>query len=107
MIYLTNAFSLSMLPSVEGSIEYRRVTVEEVRKILTSSWVSAIGHDSTATVLQELLFLEVPVNRIQVKLERGDTLVVFQLLSRLPEGKVLSRDEILSLPFAFYIIRGA
>jgi hypothetical protein len=90
--YITNAFSLGMLGEekryiihvAEISNEY---ALELVRKY---SFISAIGHDATAKIISQILGVNIPVNRIAVKLQSGDIALVFQLLQRLPEGKVLS-----------------
>jgi len=66
--------------------------------------VSAVGHESTAKLLSQLLGIEIPVNRIEIKIEYGDKLIVFQLLQRLPEGKVLSEEELRQLQFRFLIV---
>ena len=105
--YLGNAFSLSMLKGSSAMIGVGVVPAEYVGRQLrtTPGWVSAVGHESTAKVLTQLLGVEVPVNRIRIELGEDDVLYVFQLLTRLPEGRVLSREEVLSLPYRFYEVR--
>ena len=103
-VYLGNAFSLGMLDG-DAKLEVRKVSTEDVKKLLNGDFVSAIGHESTAQVVSKLLQTEVPQNRIQLKLEKGDTLVVFQLLKRLEEGKVLSEEELKSLPYTWYVVK--
>ncbi len=49
-----------------------------------------------------LLGIEIEANRIPIKLSEGDVLIVFQLLERLPEGKVLSEEELKKLKYKFY-----
>ena len=72
--FLLNAFSLQMI-DVPAS-----VTFEEVES-LPEGLTSAIGHADTAAVLS------VPMNRINVKLNRGDVAYIAQLTGgRLPEG---------------------
>jgi hypothetical protein len=72
--FLLNAFSLQMI-DVPAS-----VTFEEVES-LPEGLTSAIGHADTAAVLG------VPMNRINVKLNRGDVAYIAQLTGgRLPEG---------------------
>lgn len=72
--YITNAFSLQMVDFPAN------IHVEEVPS-LPSGLVSAVGHQDTANVLG------VPMNRINIHLEKGDTLYVAQLMGgRLPEG---------------------
>lgn len=112
-IYIGNAFSLSMLDRVsqDGELRHnhqgrprvpRPVSLEEARKII-DAWlphgaevVSCVGHADTAAVLGGQLGMELPVNRVSVKLrdrienERGvfqDLLIVGQYVGpRLPEG---------------------
>jgi hypothetical protein len=72
--FLLNAFSLQMI-DVPAS-----VTFEEVES-LPEGLTSAIGHADTAAVLG------VPMNRVNVKLNKGDVAYVAQLTGgRLPEG---------------------
>jgi hypothetical protein len=90
-IYLANAFSLGMLNHLDKNlIRVEKVATSEVKEILSKShFISVIGHEGTAELISKKLGLPVSANRIQVKLERGDILVVFQLLQRLPEGTLL------------------
>jgi Domain of unknown function (DUF1874). len=104
MLYIGNAFSLSM---VEGDaiLKARTVTIGDVKKALeNSSFVSAVGHEATAQIMSELIGVSIPYNRAPIKLKAGDTLVVFQLLKRLEEGRVLSSDEIKALPYKFVAV---
>ena len=59
--------------------------------------VSAIGHPATASVLSTICGFPIQANRIMVMLSPGDVLYVFQIMERLPEGKVLSAQEVESL----------
>jgi len=96
---LSNAFSLSMVDVQDKpvTLELRKVSLDEVKSVLSNGFVSAVGHPSTASVLSRILDMEVPANRISIQLQPGDTLVVFQLaLSRLPLGKELTEEEILN-----------
>jgi len=98
-VYLGNAFSLSMVNVQDKpvTLELRKVSLDEVKSVLSNGFVSAVGHPSTASVLSRILGMEVPANRISIQLQPGDTLVVFQLaLSRLPLGKELTEEEILN-----------
>lgn len=73
---LLNAFSLQMLDDFPVSIK-----VEEIPSLEGLELESAVGHADTAAVLG------VPMNRVNVKLSKGDTAVVAQLQGgRLPEG---------------------
>ena len=59
--------------------------------------VSAIGHEGTAAIISELCGFPISVNRVAITLQPGDVLLVFQLLTRLPEGKVLTAQEVQQL----------
>ena len=76
--YLANAFSLQMLKDFPCEIKVSEIAFEDVK---LSTLTSAVGHQDTANVLG------VECNRINVSLEKGDTLFVAQLQGgRLPEG---------------------
>jgi len=97
--YLANAFSLSMLELGEEpmTIKVRKIPLEEVKRLLSGGFISAIGHSSTASALSKILGINVPTNRINITLKRGSALVVFQLkIGRLPQGKELGEKEIMT-----------
>ncbi len=103
-VYVGNAFSLSMLSKLPAKILVLELTDEEAKNYIRLGAESAIGHESTAKVLSQILSTEVPANRRMITLEPGDCLVVFQLLQRLPEGTVLSEEEVKKLPYKFYLV---
>jgi len=115
-IYLLNAFSLGMLaPSAftpgrgvfgggAATILVEPISTEQAKRLLADGFISAIGHESTAAFLSQLLGIPVPFNRVAVQLGRGDSAVVFQLLSRLPEGKTLSKEELAEIRYQFYYV---
>lgn len=84
MNYLANAFSINMIPVDNFTIlQVKRVESKDV----PSDVVSAIGHPDTARVVEGILGYKVPCNRMNLKLEEGDTLYVAQYTGpRLPEG---------------------
>jgi len=102
-VYLANAFSLSMItpPSTLSVIE---ASEDTVKRVIASGFVSAIGHESTAKIVSSRLGISVQVNRIAIQLRPGDLLVVFQLLTRLPEGKVLTEDEMRNVQAKWYVV---
>ncbi|MEM4847421.1 MAG: DUF1874 domain-containing protein [Thermosphaera sp.] len=100
MRYLVNAFSLNMLPSLENTtvtLHIKRTSVEEFCREVKGEIVNAIGHASTVSVINTMCSTDLLPSRIEVKLEDGDELLIFQLRTRLPEGKVLSVDEVKQL----------
>jgi D-ribose pyranose/furanose isomerase RbsD len=94
---------LSNLDKKEVNLSVKEVPAEEVKETLkNNSFTSAVGHQTTSEVLSTLLEIPISTNRISVSLEKGDVLYVFQLLKRIEEGKILSADEIKSLPYKFF-----
>jgi hypothetical protein len=82
------------------TVKIRKASVEEVRRLLQkSNFISAVGHQATATFLSTILNIEIPFNRITVKVKPGDVLVHFVLRTRIPEGKILSYEELSKLEF--------
>jgi hypothetical protein len=105
MLYVSNAFSLGMLQVSEVTLKVTEVNLATVKSLLKAQdFQSAVGHQGTADIVTSLLDVAVPMNRISLKLGKGDTLVVFQLLTRLEEGRVLSKEEVEKLPFKFFLV---
>jgi len=74
--------------------------IEAARECLSQGeFVSTVGHAASAEFLSTLLGVEIPVNRIRVELEPGERALVLRLKERLPEGQVLSADEMKRFPF--------
>mgnify|MGYP001770703303 CR=1 FL=1 len=104
-VYIANAFSINMLSKYPSTVVIDKIDdYEEFCGILenaqdSNELVSAIGHEATARMVNEMCQaleyeVDVKANRVQVKLSAGDRLLVVQVLERLPEGKVLSYEEI-------------
>ena len=72
---------------------------QEVKKILSRGFVSAVGHQSSADFMTQLLDIEIPMNRIQISMNKGDQAVILSLKTRLPETIVLDKEQIEALPF--------
>lgn len=108
MIYICNAFSLSMLdreaqrgtpggyvPRSGDPVGVARVPrpIDDPRPFLADAdrfgvpVLSAVGHADTAALFSALLGRPVPANRVTVKLAHQDVVLVGQLQGpRLPEG---------------------
>lgn len=85
--FLTNAFSINMLPGRETEVDFYPLTTEEAHDILVSGFESAIGHKDTAAVVSQILGIKVSVNRVDVKLNPDVQIIVAQYTGpRLPEG---------------------
>ena len=80
-VYLSNAFSLSMVSHIGAcnlSINSNICNYQEMVESLEP--ISIVGH-------QNILCRDVPMNRVSVTLNKGDTLIVGQYSgARLPEG---------------------
>jgi hypothetical protein len=83
----------------EVKIKLRRVTVEEAREILSGGFISAVGHEGTAKLLSQLLGINIQAERRTIFMKPGDRAIHFFLKTRLPEGVVLSEDELRKLDF--------
>ncbi len=93
--YLINS---PILPTY-GRYDFSPLTIAQAKTRLNAGFVSAIGHDTTAKLLTHVLAQEIPVNRIQISLQVADIAIVFRLMQRLPEGKLLSEAELFAMPF--------
>lgn len=78
MLYVANAFSLQMVEG-DADLSIRRRSEEEARALLSAPYESCVGHADTAAVLSAALGVDIPFNRMSIKLERTDTLLVCQL----------------------------
>ena len=89
-IILANAFSLQMLASDITDAHFESVEVSKMIELANDSRntvISAIGHVDTAKVLSSILGVEIPTNRINIHLKKGDSVYVAQIMGgRLPEG---------------------
>jgi hypothetical protein len=84
----------------EAKVKLRKITISEAKEILTSAdFVSAVGHEATAKVLSQLLGIQIPAIRQTIFMKPGDKAIHFFLKTRLPEGVVLSEDELKKLDF--------
>ncbi len=105
MVYIANSFSLNMLAIVPADLSVKEITVEDVKKLLNENqFLSVIGHEATANILTEILQTSIKANRVPLKIGRNDKLIIFQILKRLEEGKILSPEEIKDLPTKFFLV---
>jgi hypothetical protein len=94
-VYILNSPILTSF----GRYTYRPISVDEARSILAEGFISAIGHEATANFLSNLLGINIPTNRVNITMKPGDKALVFQVLTRLPEGRVLSVEELQAVPY--------
>ena len=101
--YLSNSFIINMVEDFEDFIliRSRKINPSEI----PADVESAIGHADTARIVSGILGREVPAERKDVHLKRGDVLYVAQYKGpRLPEGATVlpegARLEFLEFTFA-------
>jgi len=98
-LVISNAFSPNMLEKSE-LVAILKLDIDSAKQLVSEAYrsgktiVSIVGHQSTANLLSQMLGVEVPVNRVDYKLSEYDLLLVFTIPVRLPEGKVLTDEEI-------------
>jgi len=102
MLYILNTLvvPVNFDEMTEVVVELRKISVEEAREVVRKSeWESVVGHEGSAVILSELLGVKIPVERKSVFLKKGDRGLHFFLKKRLPEGTVLSAEELKKLDF--------
>lgn len=103
---IANAFSINML-SGDSLVRFEQLSeaqfISQVRAT-GQAVVSAVGHDGTAQLVSLVLDQDILQNRISVSLEWGMSLFVVQVKGRLPEGKVLSLEELRSVPVTYWLV---
>jgi hypothetical protein len=87
-----------------GLYRYEPLALEEARRLVADGFISAVGHESTAQILSELLGITVPVQRVDYHQQAGEQAIVFKLKRRPPEGRILSADEIHTIGYEFGLL---
>jgi len=100
-VYIFNTLIVPLASEYKrGTILLERITIEEAKQLVQSTdFVSAVGHEGTAKLLSQILDVNIPTNRIAVHLLKGDIGLHFVLKQRLPEGKILTYDELKTLQY--------
>jgi len=99
-VVIANAFSVNMVEKsdifaiIKLDINSAKSVIDSARKS-NIEIVSIVGHESTAKLLSKILGIDIPVNRANYRITENDMLLVFTISERLPEGKVLTDEEII------------
>ena len=102
---MTKYLFSALIVTGPGLWRISELTLEEAKKLVSDgAFISAVGHPATAELLSQLLGVQVIPNRIEANMNKGDIAVVFKLVGRLPEGKILSLEELKQLQYKFYLI---
>ena len=84
-----------------GEFKLSDISLSDAKELIKEGFTSAIGHESTAEIITTLLETEVKMNRIQFAQEVGQVALIFKLLSRHEEGKILNIQEIEKIGYKF------
>ena len=107
-VYLANSFSLNMFDyflNKEYLIKVRKIDEDFAKEILINEDVeSCIGHKETALFLSKKLDIKIEYNRKEIKLKKGDKVLVCQLMIRLKEGQILSKEELERIPINWILV---
>lgn len=90
-----------------GVFNLESISLEEAKSLIQknkNNLDSAIGHESTAKIMSELLGVEIPMNRQQFAQQNGQQAIVFKLKGRPQEGKILSKEEIEAIGYEFQLL---
>ena len=89
--------------TADGEFRLESITLEEAKSLVRGEQgiLSAVGHESTAQILTQLLGIEVPVNRINFEQQANQVAVVFKLNGRPPEGVILTSEQITEIGYSF------
>ena len=106
MIYLTNAFSLTMtrypVIGVPHMFSITRISAKLASRILRKNrFVSCYGHENTAWHLRRYLGIDFPVVRQAINLREEDTMLV----ARAEKVRDFESGRLGAPKWSFYIIR--
>lgn len=90
-----------------GDYSLKDISLEQAIEIVQknqNNLDSAIGHESTAQIMSQLLKTTVEVNRQMFVQQVGQEAIVFKLNGRPPEGKILSAKEIEKIGYKFQLL---
>lgn len=91
--------------TVTGTFELQDITLEQAQALVQHNEIlSAVGHQSTADILTTLLGTTIPMNRILFEQQEGQKALVFKLLGRPEEGKILTAKEIEQIGYKFQLL---
>ncbi|MCX7957436.1 MAG: YddF family protein [Deltaproteobacteria bacterium] len=96
MRYILN----SAVITEEGLYKYNKISLEDARKwLMESEFISAIGYKETSDAIEILTGVRVDVNRIQVRLNKGDEALIFRITKRVTDPNMkgeLSKEYVLN-----------
>lgn len=83
------------IATADGDYRLRTITLAQAQRLAADHEIdSAVGHESTAAALTEMLGVDIPVNRQQARQRPGQRALVFKINGRPPEGAVLDLGQL-------------
>lgn len=105
MLYLLNALIVPFRDE-RAVFSVRRISPEEAVAIAnTSQVISALGHQGSVDAFRALGIQQASLNRISVSFNVDDMAIALVLRQRLPEGAVLTRNEMERIGYDLYLIK--
>jgi len=102
---LLNAFTPAMLEAFPSVVSFIEIKEEAARKLASDGVESCVGHAGSAELYSARLGVAVPVNRVNVRLFPGETALLGQYTGpRLPEGKILTAEELAAAPMRWLLV---
>jgi len=104
MLYITNS-PIIPIQGIDLVIRGREIGIDEAKELINKEqWKSAIGHKATAELLSMLLGKEIPTQRIEIYMDKGDKILAFTLKRRLEEGRIIKTiEEIEEIGYKFLL----
>lgn len=105
-----------VLKGVDELYLMQTLTLDEAKKLTQANKDNleiAVGHKGTAEILENLLDINMlnaitntdgTIKRPQFFQQAGQSCICFSLLGRIPEGKILTKEEVLEIGFEFKLI---
>jgi len=94
-VVLTNAFAMSMLKNPrEAIVQFRRISLEELRELARYNVVNYIRHPSTLSVVSDIIGRQLEVNSGNYVYHVGDVIIMITLATpqRGQEAQVKPED---------------
>ena len=89
----------------EGTYKLEKVDAKDASEMARlQGYESYIGHDAAAEAMSAVLGLKVKPNRAMAHFEPGNVAICLKLKGRLPEGKILSREEMEEVGYDLYLL---
>jgi hypothetical protein len=101
MLYILNTLivPINFDENNETTVKMKRINVDEAKFLLAGGFKSAVGHQSTAEVISKIFGVQIPAERKTVFFKKGDKGIHFFLKQRLPEGQILTQEELEKLDY--------